>query len=138
MPSKKRRMQKKQPRMRSLLAAAEKGDLGAQHDVGACYATGDWDGPKDEVEAVKWYTRAAESGHAMSQYDLGFMLCLGEGAEKDVAKGLWWLEQAVANGEPYAARVLSDVHAKGMFGVTPDPERAAYWNERAGDFKDRI
>ena len=138
MPSKKRRMQKKQPRMQSLLAAAEKGDLGAQHDVGACYATGDWDGPKDEVEAVKWYTRAAESGHAMSQYDLGFMLCLGEGAEKDVAKGLWWLEQAVANGDPYAARVLSDVHAKGMFGVTPDPERATYWNERAGDFKDRI
>ena len=138
MSSKKGRRLYAQPRMRPLLAAAEKGDLGAQHDVGACYATGDWDGPKDEAEAVGWYTRAAESGHAMSQYDLGFMLCLGEGAERDAAKGLWWLEQAVANGDPYAARVLSDVYANGMFGVAPDRERAVYWNERAGDFKDRI
>ena len=64
--------------------------------------------------------------------------CLGEGVEKDVAKGLWWMEQAVANGEPYAARLLSDVYAKGLFGVEPDLERADYWNERAGEFKDRI
>ena len=124
--------------MQQLIASAEKGNLNAQHDVGACYATGDWDGPKDEVAAVKWYMKAAESGHALSQYDLGFMLCLGEGTEKDVAKGLWWIEQAVGNGEAYAARLLSDVYAKEMFGVEPDPERAAYWNEMAGKYKDRI
>jgi TPR repeat protein len=138
MPSKKQRMMNSHVQMQSLLKAAEKGDLDAQHDVGACYATGDWGGPKDDAEAVKWYTTAAESGHALSQYDLGFMLCLGEGAEKDVPKGLWWLEQAVTNGESYAARLLSDVYAKGMFGVTTDPDRATYWNERAGDFKDKI
>ena len=121
-----------------LIEAAEAGDLSAQHNLAAFYATDDFAGQKNEAEAVRWYTRAAERGHALSQYDLGFMLCLGEGTGKDVAKGLWWMEQAVANGEPYAARLLSDVYAKGMFGVEPDPERAAYWNERAGKFKDRI
>ena len=39
--------------MCTMIEAAETGDLEAQHNLGACYATGDWDGPKDEAEAVK-------------------------------------------------------------------------------------
>jgi TPR repeat protein len=66
------------------------------------------------------------------------MLLLGEGGEKDVAKGLWWLEQAVANGWEYAATLLSDVYREGLFGVSPNAETAAFWNERAGEFKDRM
>ncbi len=115
--------------MHSMIEAAESGNLEAQHDVGACYATGDWDGPKDEREAIKWYTRAAEAGHPLSQYDLGFMLILGEGAEKDIEKGLWWIEQASANGEPHATRLLVDIYEKGLFGVVADPEKAKYLKE---------
>jgi TPR repeat protein len=48
--------------MGSMIEAADSGDLEAQHNVGACYATGDWDGPKDEAEAINWYTRAANLG----------------------------------------------------------------------------
>ena len=124
--------------MSPLIRRAEKGHLDAQHNVGACYATGDWDGPKDEAEAVKWYTRAAESGHGESQYDLAFMLLLGEGTKKDVEKGLWWMEQAVRNGYTYAARVLSDIYKQGMFGVGIDDEKANYCNEKAGAIKDGI
>ncbi|MCA1568212.1 MAG: hypothetical protein LC803_21720 [Acidobacteria bacterium] len=97
----------------NLIESAEAGDLSAQHNLAAFYAADDFAGQKNE--AVRWYTHAAERGHPLSQYDLGFMLCLGEGAGKEVAKGLWWMEQAVANGEPYAARLLSDVYAEGMF-----------------------
>ena len=124
--------------MRAMIKAAESGDLEAQHNVGACYATGDKDGLKDEAEAIKWYTRAAEAGHRMSQYDLGFMLIQGEGAEKDIEKGLWWIEQAAEGGETYAARVLSDIYEKGLFGVEQDAEKAEYWNEKSGSFKDGI
>ncbi len=60
---------------------------------------------------------SAECGHAESQYGLGFMLTLGEGAEKDIGKGVWWMEQAVKKGDRYAARVLSDIYRKGLFGV---------------------
>src|SRR4051812_36683001 len=124
--------------MALMLKAAERGDLEAQHQVGACFARGDWDGPKEEAEAVKWYTKAAEAGHAMSQYDLGYMLILGEGTEKDIPKGLWWMEQAVKNGEAYAARVLTDIYKDGLFGIEPDREKAINWNEKSGRFKQEI
>ena len=142
MVSKKRRMLNNHQHfisnLPSLIAAAERGDLESQHDLAAFYATDDLSGYKDEAKAIEWYTRAAACGHGQSQYDLGFMLLLGEGTQKDVAKGLWLMEQAVANGWEYAARLLSDVYAKGLFSVESDSEKAAYWNERAGDFKDRI
>ena len=141
MVSKKRRMLDGQKlflkELPSLIESAEKGNLDAQHELGAFYATDDFAGLKNEEEAVKWYTRAAEGGDALSQYDLGFMLVLGEGTEKDVAKGLWWMEQAVANGDEYAALLLADVYEKGLFGVEPDLDKAAYWNEQAGEYKDK-
>ncbi len=142
MAGKKQRMLKNHARiiseLPSLIETAERGSLEAQHRLAAFYATDDLSGLKDEVKAVGWYTRAAEQGHAESQYDLGFMLILGEGTEKDVAKGLWWMEQAVANGNDYAARVLSDMYGKGLYGVELDGKRAAQWNEKAGEYKDRI
>lgn len=118
--------------------AAERGDLNAQHDLAAFYATDESLEIRDEAEAVRWYAKAAEGGHGQSQYDLGFMLLLGEGTEKDVAKGLSFMEQAVSNGWEYAARLLSDVYAKGLFGIESDCEKAGYWNKRVGNFKDRI
>ena len=124
--------------MRLMLKEAEGGDLEAQHRVGACFATGDWEGPKDEAEAVRWYTKAAEAGHVMSQYDLGFMLLIGEGTEKDIQKGLWWLEQAAGNGGAYAARLLTDVYREGLFGLEPDGEKATRWDEKAGKLKQEI
>ncbi len=125
-------------RLPKLMRAAERGNLEAQHDLGAFYATDELSGLKSEAEAVKWYSRDAEQGHGLSQYDLGFMLLLGEGTEKDIAKGLWWMEQAVANGWEYAAKVLSDIYREGLFDVEPNLKRAAYWNERAGSFKAAI
>ena len=122
----------------SMIEAAENGDLEAQHNVGACYATGDWDGPRDEKEAIKWYTRAAEAGHSLSQYDLGFMLILGEGVEKDIDKGLWWIEQAAMCGECCAERLLVDIYEKGLFGVGSDPVKAKCWKEKSSRFKNGI
>jgi TPR repeat protein len=66
---------------RLLLRAGQLGSVNAQRELGAMYATGDWSGPKDLVEAARWYRLAAEKGDARSQYDLGFMLLLGEGEE---------------------------------------------------------
>jgi TPR repeat protein len=110
--------------------SAEKGDLDALHDVAARYATGDWPATKDEAKAVELYTKAAERGHSESQYDLGFMLILGEGTEKDEVKGLWWMEQAAVNGCAPAARFLSDAFNKGYYDVEIDKAKAVYWAKR--------
>jgi uncharacterized protein len=42
-----------------LIRAGELGSADAQYDLGALYATGDWAGPKDAVEARRWYLKAA-------------------------------------------------------------------------------
>jgi TPR repeat protein len=74
----------------------------------------------------------------MSQYDLGFMLLLGEGTGKDIQEGLWWMEQAASNGGEYAARLLTDIYREGLFGLEPDREKASRWNEKAGALKQEI
>jgi uncharacterized protein len=129
---------KRYPSLSLMTKKAERGDLEAQHQVGAMLATGARGRPKDEAAAVRWYSRAAESGHAMSQYDLAFMLLLGEGTETDTQKGLWWMEQAVKNGHEYAASVLTDIYRDGLFGVEIDRDKAASWNEKSGQFRQEI
>jgi TPR repeat protein len=116
-------------------------ELDELHDVAARYATGEFPVSKDEGEAkaVELYREAAERGHALSQYDLGFMLILGEGTEKDEVKGLWWMEQAAANGCYIAARFLSDAYSNGYCGLEIDMEKASQWAklERELKAKDR-
>jgi len=70
-------------------------------------ATRDWSAPKDLAEAARWYGLAAEKGNAESQYDLGFMLPLGEGRPKNIEEGVMWLERAGELGEYTAFRLLS-------------------------------
>jgi uncharacterized protein len=134
MPGKNRRRLNNQAlesaQFRRVLKAAERGDLAAQHDLAAFYATDESLGIKDEAKAVEWYTKAAEKNHGQSQYDLGFMVLLGEGTEKDVAKGLRWMKKAVVNGSRDAAKLLSDIYGQGLFGVEASPEKAAYWERR--------
>jgi len=45
----------------------------AQFNLGVCYADGDGVA-KDAEQAVSWYRRAAEAGHAGAQFNLGVVL----------------------------------------------------------------
>ena len=94
------------------------------------YATGDWSGPKDLAEAARCYRLAAEKGDADSQYDLGFMLLLGEGGPKNIDEGLMWLERAGAQGECLALRLLVDCYENGYYEVPIDPAKAQLWRSR--------
>ncbi len=47
--------------------------------------------PRDEVEALKWYRRAAEKGDALGQLAIGTMLAAGRGAALDEVEALKWL-----------------------------------------------
>ena len=113
-----------------LLKAGMSGSIWAQRDLGALYATGWWTGPKDPVEGARWYRRAAERGHAEAQYNLGFMILEGEGTEKNVDEGLYWLHLSAEQGEGQAIRLLADAYANGYFGVPLDGKKAAFWNAK--------
>ena len=54
-------------------AAAEQGDAVAQNNLGYMYDNG-YGVPENDAEAIKWYRKAADQGHANAQYNLG--LCM--------------------------------------------------------------
>jgi TPR repeat protein len=110
-----------------LLRAGELGSRGAQRDLGALFATGNWTRPKDPARAVYWYRLAAERGHEDAQYNLGFMYIFGEGTEADVNEGLRWLHLSAMRGEWCARHLLADLYRNGYYGVPKSMEEAKRW-----------
>jgi TPR repeat protein len=88
----------------------------AAHQLGAIYATGS-EVPKDEVKAVRWYRFGAKRGDPESQYDLGFMILLGEGTPADTKTAAYWLQKAAAKGHESSLRLLGDIEK----GTWPRP-----------------
>ncbi len=109
------------------------GDVEACHALGAILATGDHGEAlsiRDEARAARWYCRAARKGHPESQYDLGFMLLLGEGVSQDPNEALRWIGAAADAGYSEAMRLLADVYSSGRFGVANNEALAAHWGNK--------
>jgi TPR repeat protein len=60
---------KEKPYLADLRARALRGQAKAQFDLGVAYHFGQGV-PQDEVEAVKWYRKAAVQGYDKAQYNL--------------------------------------------------------------------
>ena len=94
--------------------AADQGYAKAQYNLGHYYCRGKtevgrvvsdqlvvWSVigvPKNLVEAVKWYRKAAENGHAQAQYVLGKSYHAGEGVPKDQVEAFKWWRKAAEQG----------------------------------------
>ncbi|HHF5474779.1 TPA: tetratricopeptide repeat protein [Haemophilus influenzae] len=80
------------------LPLAEQGDAQAQFNLGTMYADGR--GVKqDDVEAVKWFRKAAEQGVANAQAMLGFLYFLGKrGVQVNKSLAKEWFGKACDNG----------------------------------------
>jgi TPR repeat protein len=72
---------------------AEQGDAGAQYNLGVMYDYGDV--PQDDVEAVKWYRRAAKQGDAGAQVMLGAVYADGLGVSQDDVLAHMWFNLVV-------------------------------------------
>src|SRR5206468_6802374 len=64
-------------------AGADKGDAKAQYELGAAFLLGTLGVAKDEVEAVKWFRKAAEQNYAFAQFMLGACYHDGQGVTKN-------------------------------------------------------
>ena len=53
---------------------------------------------QDHAEALGWYRKATEQGHAEAQYNLGLMYYKGEGVRQDLALAQEWFGKACQNG----------------------------------------
>jgi len=66
--------------------------------LGVCYAFSEGV-PEDDAEAVKWYRKAAEQGHAAAQFALGDRYAKGEGVPEDVVTAYMWFNLSSAQGD---------------------------------------
>ena len=112
------------------LPLAEQGHTQAQYAVGRLYEKGKGVA-RDFATAAKWYRLAAEKDHADSQYRLAVGYAYGMGLTKDESLALAWLRKAANNGQKRAQKTLGRAYEEGRLGLTADPDKAKYWNDKA-------
>lgn len=96
---------------KTTLAAAEKGDAGAQFSLGFMYSNGKGV-PKDYTEAAKWFRKAAGQGEAQAQFNLGVMYAKGEGVPKNLVEAYAWWNIAGSKGNQEAQEYRDSVEKK--------------------------
>ncbi len=78
---------------------------------------------QDYKEAVKWYRKAAEQGHAEAQYKLGFMYENGRGVVQSDKDAAIWYRKAADQGDVYAQLNLAQMYEYGQ-GVQKNKKEA--------------
>ena len=92
---------------------------------------------KDEKEAVKWYTKAAEQGDAVGQRLLGWCYLNGTGVAKDEKEAVKWFTKSAEQGDAEAQYNLGMCYDLGK-GVTQDRKEAVKWLTKSAKQKDAI
>jgi putative methionine-R-sulfoxide reductase with GAF domain len=106
---------------------AQDGDPLAENALGLRYFQGDEKNgiKRDEKQAFRWFSRAAEHGSLAAQAKLGFLYWGGRGVSKDVNQAYFWTVLARARGDE-ENKDLAAVLASGM-----TREQAAAIEQRA-------
>ena len=86
-------------------------------------------------EAVAWFRKAAEAGHAGGMAGLGFMLANGRGVTKNDAEATAWFHKAAAAGDTEGMADLGFMLENGR-GVTKNAAEAVAWYRKAADAGD--
>ena len=106
---------------------AQNGDSVAENSLGLRYFQGDESNgiKRDEKQAFRWFSRAAEHGSLAAQAKLGFLYWGGRGVSKDVNQAYFWTVIARTRGDEQN-KDLAAVLASGM-----TREQAAAIEQRA-------
>jgi hypothetical protein len=105
----------------ALLAEAVGGDAEAEEALGNII--GSSEAPND-VEATKWYRKAAEQGRAWAQYKIGEAYECGCGVTQDYAEAYFWSILAARQAPP-SREVFSYVDARDRIAQRLTPEQKA-------------
>ncbi len=87
---------------------------------------------KNYTEAVKWYRKAAEQGHAQAQCNLGNCYYSGQGVTKNISEAVKWYRKAAEQGFAWAQNILGYCYNNGE-GVTQDYAEAVKWYRKAAE-----
>ena len=89
-------------------AAAERGDPGAQYDLGTIYQEGVLV-RSDLAEARRLWRKAADQGHSEAQLNLGIAYARGDGVPLDRERSRKWLTLSASQGYGPAQRLLKEL-----------------------------
>ena len=97
---------------------AFEGDAQAQCDMGDDYFFEAFDADIEDKDvlyrkAIYWYHRAAQKGHAASQYNLAYQYEHGLGIEIDLEQAVYWYRRAANQGGGAAANTLGHPYETG-------------------------
>jgi hypothetical protein len=112
--------------LRIWLPLARQGIVSAQYNVAIIYDTGGRGVPRDEVEAMRWYHRAAELGSPTAQNNLGAMYAAGRGTLQDDGEAVRWWRSAAEQGYAIAQVNLGWSLVNGL-GVAQDFVEGYMW-----------
>jgi TPR repeat protein len=104
---------------------AEAGDVESEVEIGFRYEQGKGLA-KDQVQAVKWYRKAAEQNLARAQKNLGICYDKGEGVAKDQVEAVKWFRKAAEQNFAPAQYNLNVCYYNGE-GVAKDYVEAYEW-----------
>jgi len=80
----------------------------------------------ENVEAVKWFRKAAEQGYAVAQFNLGLMYFCAWGVERDLTEAMEWVCIAAEQGFDQAQHLLGFMYYEGE-GIAKDIVMAYMW-----------
>jgi hypothetical protein len=90
--------------------------------------------PKNNKEAFRWFSMAADQGDSVSQYNFGLFGLSRNMMAPDVAVG--WLTKAASGGHVGAQSVLGDIYFNGKFSVQINNRKAVQWFNKAATQRD--
>ena len=111
----------------SLTQKAWEGDADAQFELGCSYSQ-----LQDHEEALKWFRKSAEQGHAIAQYNMGLMSANGMGVSQNHKEAVKWYIKAAEQGYAKAQCNLGAMHYNGH-GVIKDHKEAVKWFHKAAE-----
>lgn len=85
----------------------------------------------ESPEEIATIANAAERGNQGAQLLPGLIYRDGRGVARDAAKARYWFDRAAESGYKPVMKSLAHIYKKGLLGVEPDAERAAYWAAHA-------
>jgi len=112
-------------------AAAGRGDVAAEYNLGRLYAQ-DVGGSPQPSTAAFWFQKAADQGNPGAEFNLGLLYQSGRGVPRDTVKAVQWYSKAAAQGYSTAEVKLGDLYASGE-GVGTDESAARSWYQKAAD-----
>ena len=112
------------------MASAKNGDAVAQFMVG-CHLDSS---KKDLKSAFKWYLKAADQGHAKSQYNHSLMYLNGDGTKVNMSEASKWMHASAASGDVNAMGSLASANWDGnRFIIRKDFKKGEFYIRKAAE-----